>query len=231
MTRARALGYVRVSTTEQAVHGQGLGIQCRAIRDHCKAFGLALVDILSDQGISGASGLDTRQGLANALARIEDHEATVLVVYRLDRLARDLLLQETIMERLGSSGGSVVSVSEPEIDSEDPTRILVRQVLGALSQYEKSIIRARMLAGRRVKAQRGGFIGGIPKFGYAVIRGELVALKREQLVVARIVTMRAQGASLRTIGRALDAEELRPKRGERWHPTQVARILNRLEKA
>ena len=90
------------------------------------------MDVLADAGISGGNGLDSRRSLAEALARIEDHEATVLVVYRLDRLARDLLLQETIMERLGLGGGSVVSVSEPEIDSDDPTRILVRQVLGAL---------------------------------------------------------------------------------------------------
>lgn len=185
------------------------------------------MDVLADAGISGGNGLDSRRSLAEALARIEDHEATVLVVYRLDRLARDLLLQETIMERLSLGGGSVISVSEPEIDSDDPTRILVRQVLGALSQYEKSIIRARMLAGRRAKSERGGFIGGIPRFGYAVAGGELVALESEQAAVARIRELRAPGASLRTIASVLDAEGMQPKRGDRWHPTQVARIVQR----
>ena len=129
------------------------------------------------------------------------------------------------MERLGLGGGSVVSVSEPEIDSDDPTRILVRQVLGALSQYEKSIIRARMLAGRRAKSERGGFIGGIPRFGYGVTGGELVALDKEQVAIARIRELRAGGASLRMIASVLDEEGMRPKRGHRWHPQSVARVL------
>jgi len=60
-------------------------VQRAAIRDYCKTRGLALVGILSDEGISGSNGLDSREGLAEVLARIERHEASELVVYRFDR--------------------------------------------------------------------------------------------------------------------------------------------------
>lgn len=164
-TRLRAIGYTRVSSLEQVERGNGLEIQRRAIVQYCKRNRLALVELLSDDGISGSRALDGRVGLVEALSRIERQDATVLVVFRLDRLARDLLLQETVIHRLRQCGGSVVSVSEPDIDGEDPTRVLVRQILGALSQYERTLIKARMAAGRRAKIERGGYIGGIPKYG------------------------------------------------------------------
>ncbi|HLN04783.1 MAG TPA: recombinase family protein [Acidimicrobiales bacterium] len=109
MAQERALGYVRVSTDEQASKGHGLAIQRRAIEGYCKKQALLLVDVLSDQGISGANGLDTRDGLAAALARIERHEASVLVVYRFDRLARQLLVQLTVTDRLDKVGARVLS--------------------------------------------------------------------------------------------------------------------------
>jgi DNA invertase Pin-like site-specific DNA recombinase len=102
--RVRALGYVRVSTTDQAERGQGLNIQRRGIREYCRADRLLLLEILGDEGLSGASGLQGLSGLAKALSRIENHEATVLVLFRLDRLARDLFLQATVVERLRLGG-------------------------------------------------------------------------------------------------------------------------------
>src|SRR5450631_347777 len=99
MPKPKVIGYTRVSTTEQ-VEGFGLDVQEAAIRKYCKADGLHLVAMLTDQGQSGSNGLDDRLGLAEGLARIERGEASALVVYRLDRLARDLILQETLHERL-----------------------------------------------------------------------------------------------------------------------------------
>ena len=71
--RVRALGYVRVSTTDQAERGHGLEIQRRVIRAYCRAHRLVLLEILGDEGFSGATGLQGRPGLAEALIRIETH--------------------------------------------------------------------------------------------------------------------------------------------------------------
>lgn len=69
---------------------------------------------------SGAKEQADRPGLAAALAAVED-SAEALVVYRLDRLARHLVVQETILEQLGRKGRRVFSVSEADIDDTDPT--------------------------------------------------------------------------------------------------------------
>src|SRR5688500_3608522 len=117
--RPRAVGYVRVSTAEQAANGFGLDVQEQAIRAHCREAGLRLIRVASDKGISGSNGLDTREGLARALMQLEANEAEVLIVYRLDRLDRDLILQETVIQRMAKVGARVVSVTEPDIDSDD----------------------------------------------------------------------------------------------------------------
>jgi DNA invertase Pin-like site-specific DNA recombinase len=226
MSVRRVLGYIRVSTQEQ-VSGFGLDVQRAAIRDYCKANELRLADVLSDEGQSGSNGLDTRIGLAEALARVERREVSGIVVYRMDRLARDLLLQETLMTRMRQAGAEVISVTEPDIDSDDPTRILVRQVLGSISQYERALIRGRMMAGKAAKVAQGGYGGGRPAFGYAAKDKTLVLDPREQEAVELIRRLHADGASLRSIAQRLDADGHRPKSGERWHPTQIKRILER----
>ncbi|MGA3355049.1 MAG: recombinase family protein [Acidimicrobiales bacterium] len=218
---------MRVSTDEQTSKGHGLAIQRRAIESYCKKQGLLLVDVLSDEGVSGANGLDSRDGLATALARIERHEASVLVVYRFDRLARQLLVQLTVTDRLDKVGARVLSTSEPDVDGPDELRELIRNILASIAAYERALIRGRMTAGRRAKAAEGRCVGGIPRFGYSASDGELVADEREQAVVARMLELKAEGCSLRAIAERLNNEGLRPKRGEHWQATQVARVIER----
>jgi DNA invertase Pin-like site-specific DNA recombinase len=227
MAKVKAIGYTRVSTQEQ-VHGFGLDVQRQAVRDYCKSHGLALVAMHTDEGLSGSNGLDTRQGLATALAAIERHEAGVLVVYRLDRLARDLVLQETTITRLRAAGASVLSVTEPDIDSEDGTRVLVRQILGAVGQYERALIRGRMMSGKAAKVAGGGYGGGRPAFGWRAEGGQLIRDAGEQQTVALAKALRAEGLSLRQIGARLEGAGHRPKVGQQWQPNQVRRVLQRV---
>jgi len=224
VAKSRAIGYIRVSTVEQAA-GFGLEVQERAIREWAKSHGVRLMAVLRDEGESGSNGIDTRQGLAETLARMEAGEADTLLVYRLDRLARDLVLQETTVQRLSARGRRLVSVTEPDVDGDDPTRVLVRQVLGALSQYERAVIRARMMAGREAKRRSGGYVGGRPPFGFRVESKELVSEEREQATIALARKLRRRGLSIRTIARELTDAGHTPKEGGIWHPPQVARLL------
>lgn len=216
-----AIGYVRVSTTEQ-VKGFGLDVQRGTIEEYCRAQSLGLVALYADEGVSGSNGLDTRDGLARALFALERGDAEVLVVARLDRLARDLLLQETIMGRMRAAGVKVLSATEADVDSEDPTRVLVRQVIGAIAQYEKAIIRARLMAGKAVKRARGGYVGGAPPFGYRQDGDRVVEEPSEQAVIAYVHAHRAE--PLRDIAEGLLGAGYRPRTGERWHPETVRRI-------
>ncbi len=228
-TKRRVIGYKRVSTTEQVKHGYSLEDQDRAIRAHCRAKGMRLVAMLADEGQSGSNGLDSRQGLAEALARIERGEAEVLLVKDLDRLARDLLLQLTIIEQLKAAGVEVVAIEEPEVDGPDHLRELFRNVLGSIAQYERAVIRGRMMAGKAAKRAQGGYTGGRPPYGLAAKDRALVANPEEQQVVELVQRMREQGESYRSICAALAEAGHRPKSGGEWQPMTVRRIAMRSE--
>jgi DNA invertase Pin-like site-specific DNA recombinase len=223
----RAIAYVRVSTDKQAEHGLGLSVQRHAIREWAQVNSCQIVEWYSDKGISGSNGLDTRPGLSAAIGDLEDGCADALVVYRLDRLARKLYNQLTWIERLESGGRQVISVTEPDV-GQDEMRVLVRQIMGAIAEYDRATICRRMRDGRKLKADRGGYAYGAPGFGYRAEDKALVADEAEQRAVARIAELHAAGASLRRIVATLTTEGIPPKRGAQWYPATVGRIVSRL---
>jgi DNA invertase Pin-like site-specific DNA recombinase len=216
---------VRVSTVEQ-VGGFGLDVQEKAIRDYARAHGIRLIDIARDEGISGAKSEEARPGLALALIRLEAGEADLLLVARADRLARDLILQETVIRDLKRWGRDILSVAEPGLVAEDGQRTLIRQILGAISQYEGWLIAARLRAGREMKRARGGYAAGRPPYGYRATRGALEPVPDEQAAIGEAIELRSQGMSLRQIARQLTEHGHRPKGSGVWHPPQVARLLD-----
>lgn len=219
----KALGVIRVSTDEQ-VEGFGLDIQEEAIRQFCAAEGHELVAIYRDEGVSGTKEWHERPGLTAALLALEDGEADVLVTYKLDRIARSLLVQEVIIDRLRKIGAQLLSVKEPianDGDDDDPTRKFVRQVLGAAAELEWGLIRQRMTAGRAMKAARGGFIGGEPPFGYMVIDGMLVPDPTEQDILAAAKALRDSGKSLRAVASQLPTN---PRTGRPFNHNSINRM-------
>lgn len=224
---SKVIAYLRVSTDTQADKGLGLTIQRKAIAAWAKAEGHKIVAWYSDEGISGTNGLDTRPALAAAFQDLEDDKAEILAVYRLDRLARKLASQETWIERLERNGKQVASVTEPNV-GDDEMRALVRQILGAVAQYERAVIVRRMQGGRAAKAANGGYAYGSPAFGQKAEGKELVADETEQRAIARISELHNAGKSLREIIAVLEAEGIEPKRGTTWYPATVNRVIARL---
>lgn len=230
----RVVAYLRVSTATQAEDGLGLDVQEADVRKWARANGHRIIAVTRDEGVSGSNGLDSRVGLLDAIDLLRSRKAQGLVVYRLDRLARDLIVQETVLRELRLLGAEVFSTSPTEAgyltdDPDDPTRALVRQLLGAVAQYERAMITLRLRSGRLRKAQNGGYAHGSPPFGYRADAGELVPDEREQEPLERIRDLRRSGASLRAIADTLTTEGFRPRRGVRWHPESLRLIVNRLE--
>lgn len=226
----KVIGYIRVSTTGQAEDGFGLAVQEQAIRSWAKAEGHRLVSVTRDEAVSGTVEADDRPGLVEALQAVAEGQAEGLVVMRLDRLARTLTIQEAALARVWKSGGRVFSVETGEVlpdDPDDPMRAFVRQVFGAVAELDRAMIVKRLRAGRRAKADAGGYAHGAPRYGTRAKDRALVAEPSEALAVARAVALRRDGCSLRGIAEALTAEGFKPKRSARWHPQVVARILAR----
>ena len=121
------VGYLRVSTDEQAQHGLGLDVQRERIEAFCQRERLKLISLHVDPGVSGATDITQRPGLSSALADISAGNAEALVVARFDRLARDTL-QALLIERAFTDAGGRVLYAEGFNDDEDGAQF-VREVL------------------------------------------------------------------------------------------------------
>jgi DNA invertase Pin-like site-specific DNA recombinase len=228
--------YLRVSTDQQADSGQGLEIQEQACRAWLRAGRHRLAGVYTDAGLSGSLDIGDRPGLTAATAMLADDRADGMLVYRLDRLARELLLQETLLAEMHRRGKELHSCSPTEDanlvdDPDDPQRAFVRRMLGSVAQFERDLIRLRLRAGRARKALSGGYAGGAPSYGWAAVRGELVKVPGEQSAIRGMARMRDRGASYREIVAWLEGQGIRSRASHgKWRPDTVRGILLR-EKA
>jgi DNA invertase Pin-like site-specific DNA recombinase len=228
----KVVAYLRVSTDRQAEEGLGLDVQRAAIKEWARHERHQIVDEFVDAGVSGSNGIESRIALGQALNALRNGDASGLVVSSLDRLARDLVLQETLLRDVRTGGHHTFTTVASENafladDPNDPSRRLIRQVLGAVSEYERAMIALRLRAGRRLKHEQGGFAFGSPPFGYRSSKGALVADDVEQAALARARELRTEGRSLRETAETLSFEGHLAKRGGAWHPTTLSRALAR----
>lgn len=203
-----ALGYVRVSTDEQADSGAGLSAQRRALRAEAKRRGWHL-ELVEDAGYSGKDL--NRPGLAAALARLDQGDAHVLVVSKLDRLSRSVSDFGGLLDRAKRRSWSVVCL-DLGVDTTTPVGEFTANVVASASQYERKLIGQRTrdaLAERKAAGVRLGRPSVLPA-----------------AVVRRIVRERARGLSLPAIAAGLEADGVPTARGGgRWYPSSVRAVL------
>lgn len=111
----RLAAYLRVSTDRQAEEGLGLEVQEQAIKKWARSNRHTIVSWHRDEGVSGSNGVDDRPGLLDALNDLESGDATGVVVHNLDRLARTLTVQESVLALIWAHGGSAFAVNLGEI--------------------------------------------------------------------------------------------------------------------
>ncbi len=203
------IGYVRVSTDEQAVSGLGLSDQRSVIAAEASRRGWTHVEYLSDEGFS-AKNL-SRPAIATALELLRKGGASVLVVSKLDRLSRSLLDFATLMDRARKEGWQLV-VLDLAIDTTIPSGQLMANVMAAFAEYERRLIGARTSAAlQQLKAQ--GKRLGRPR-----------TLSPE--VTARIVQGRREGQTLAAIADELNHDGVPTARGGmRWYSSTVKAVL------
>jgi DNA invertase Pin-like site-specific DNA recombinase len=232
------VGYLRVSTIEQAEHGYGLEAQRAAITAAAANLGHTVAHWVSDDGLSGALPAEKRPGLSEALTLIADGEAGGLMVRDLDRLARAVTVQEAVLASIWQTDGAEVFTSNGIVardDPDDPMRTAFREIAAVFSGLERRMIAKRLRDGRRVKASRGGHEMGAPPYGWRCEKrhpgnpdGKLVPDSGEQAALARMRELHGLGLSTRAIASALTDEGFPTKRGGRWASATVTRILARV---
>ena len=213
----KAFAYLRVSGKGQ-IKGDGFPRQLKAIREHAAAHSIKLVKVFREAGVSGTKDLENRPALSEMMQGLHGNGVKLVLVERLDRLARDLMVQETILADLRKHGFELLSVAEPDLCRDNPARKLMRQIFGAISDYEKTMIVIKLRGARqRKKAQTGRCEGRKP---YGHYPGEL-------RVIERMRALRELGLGFDRLAAKLHEEGFRTRKGTAWHGFGVNRILSR----
>ncbi len=225
----------RVSTSAQAVDGYGLDAQEKDCRKWAKATGgIRIVHMVTDGdgkgGKSGTSTLDERPGLMDAVAWISDGRADGILAPNLDRLARELTVQEAVLSYVWALAGRVFTADHGEHledDASDPMRTAMRQMRGVFHQLDRGLIVKRLTEGRTAKGEKGGYAYGAPRYGQQSVDKTLTPDELEEQHVQQMERWRdEEGLSIRAITARLNEQGIPSKRGGRWHPTTVARLLS-----
>lgn len=226
-TKIKMIGYCRVSTDNQR-EDKTIDIQKEALEEYAQSNNYELVRVFSDNGVSG--GLEDRPALVEMFDYLEGEEGKGVdgvIIYKLDRLARDVRIQENLIYDLQEKRGKkIISIKEPDLDSKDITRVLMRQMLGAISQYEKGVITMRLKAGRMNKIRKGGYAGGAVALGYNAKNKELVINDEDAETIKRIFYLRRyKKMPLNAIARKFNQESVKTARGGKWYDGTVKYIL------
>ena len=222
--KPKAIGYTRVSTGKQADKGGSLAVQRDRIVEYAVLNGLDLVNTFEDAGISGAKGEEDRPGFRAALDTIRNGEASILIVTDADRFSRDADNAGHARVEIRRSGGKVVVISEANANVEI---VAVRQLLAVL---EREKIRARMRTWSAARQAKGLPMGRAP-YGFTFgPDGRLKAESTEKPTVDRILSLRAQGATLRAVVDALNADGIPGPTGKPWNQMTVSNIVKRAGK-
>lgn len=220
--KTRAFSYVRVSGKGQ-IDGDGFKRQAETIGRYAKANRVEIVHEFRDEGVSGTKEALDRPGLTDLFVAIKANGVRLVIVENATRIARDLMVSEIILAEFRKLGVKVVSADggvDLTLGNDDPTGKLVRQILAAVSEWEKCLIVQKLRASRLRIRRAGGRCEGRKAYG---------STPEEQAVIEKMKAWRKERKSFAEIVAALNAENIPPRAGgtAKWHPTQVQRVLKR----
>ncbi|MFN8606872.1 MAG: recombinase family protein [Vulcanimicrobiota bacterium] len=206
----KVIGYIRVSTEEQAQHGVSLAAQEAKIRQYADLYGHDLVHIVVDAGASAKTL--ARPGLARVLTALKGGHVEGVVILKLDRLTRSVRdlghLLETYFQK-----HALLSVME-QTDTSTAGGRLVLNLLISVSQWEREVIAERTSAALQHKKAQGMKLGA--------------PALTDSATLARVCELRAAGLAMATIAQQLTAEGYQTQRGGGWHASTVHKILRRV---
>jgi DNA invertase Pin-like site-specific DNA recombinase len=218
-----AVAYCRTSSAANVGPDKdSLARQRGAVTAYAKAHGLEIVREFRDEAVSGADPIDRRPGFVEMLAYLHGDGARTILVENAGRFARDLAVQLTGHDLLKARGIELVPVDAPDHFADDtPTARMVRQILGAVAEFEKASLVLKLRGARdRRSAALGRRIEG--RKGYRATAPELV---REAKRLARKNPKTGEKRSLRRIAEELAGSGFLNGKGRPFAAAQVARLV------
>jgi DNA invertase Pin-like site-specific DNA recombinase len=222
-----AFSYLRVSGKSQIL-GDGFPRQRLTINEYCEQNGVEIQREFVEKGVSGTKDAFDREALTEMFIALKANDVKLVLCERADRLARDLMISEILLGEFRKIGVKVVSAecgTELTVEDNDPTKKLIRQVLGAISEWEKSVIVQKLRAARmRIKLSKGKCEG----------RKAYGTTPEEKAIISQMQAFKQVGYTMAEIASRLNLQGVKPKTPQRdgkasiWHPTTVQRILARI---
>lgn len=218
------VGYIRVSTKEQAETKLSLTHQEEKIRALAVAHDHKLTRIFNDAAES-AKDLN-RPAIQELLREVESGRIGHVIIYKLDRMIRNVENLGFLLRLFEKKEVTLSSVQE-SLDTSTASGRMVVNLLGMIAQWERETIAERTQVALDVKRRNGEKLGGRVPYGYRSKKGVLVPHDPEQAVVRGIVKARQEGRGYQDIALALDEQGVKPRGAKRWYTSQVRSICLR----
>lgn len=216
-----ACSYLRVSGDSQ-IQGDGFPRQREACLKYADTARLEIVEEFRDEGITGKMEMENREGLSACLRYIQENKITVVVVEDSTRLARDLIVAEVLIREFQKAGVRVISASGgidlTEGDDTNPTAKLIRQILAAVSEFERCCINLKLRGARQRKKAATGRCEGRKPYGY---------YPDEEWAWGWIQRMHSDGLKAETMAEALNMGGSKSRSGVAWRGSTIRKMLAR----
>jgi DNA invertase Pin-like site-specific DNA recombinase len=218
---SQAVAYLRTSSAANVGADKDSEKRQRAaIEAYARSAGIEIVDTFYDAAVSGADPIQERQGFAAMLERIQGNGVRTIIVETASRFARDLMVQEVGYTLLKERGIELIAADSPSSFLDDtPTAKLIRQVLGAVAEFDKAMTVAKLRAARDRKRVATGRCEG--RKSHAELKPELV----RQVKLLRRRRPKGGQRSLREISKELASQGVLNTNGRPFSPSSIKAII------
>ena len=223
----KAIGYIRVSTKEQATDDKfGIESQKAEILKFAEQNGYVIVEWLKDV-VSGVS--EHRPAWNNLLFSndVANPPYEAIIVFKSDRVARDIKLYFYYAFLLERKGVKLVAINDGFTNIPDDFKNIIQSFVIFSAEQERKNITLRTSGGRKAKARKGGYAGGRVPYGYNASRGMLVINEAEATIVRMIFEMKEkQKMSMLGIADYLNDNKIMTKANRQWYARTILAILD-----
>ncbi len=219
MNHNQAVAYIRVSTQEQAQHGVSLDAQESRIRAYAIVRELDIMACIREEGVSAAKVLASRPGGQELLALLAAKKAQHVVALKLDRLFRDAAdcLNQTRAWDRADVAMHLVDMNGMALSTGSAMGRMFLTMAAGFAELERNLISERTKAALAYKKEQGVRLGRPP----------LSRDADDAVLVARIHDMQTAQLTLREMAAVLEAEGFHTKKGGRWAPETLRKIMAR----
>ena len=218
--------YIRVSSREQALKGYSTDEQKTRCKEYIRNLGLKYHRLYIDNGYSGKTLM--RPAMQRLLDDIIAEKISHVVIWKLDRLSRNLTDTLLLIEELDKAGIGVISVTQA-IDTTTTIGKVVISVLSGFSQIELENLSDRVRMGVRARFKEGKWKGGTTPYGYKYdLESEMLVIDNDEAKVVKLIFEKyLEFESLKGVAKFLNEKSIPTRKSRKWQATTIVNILER----